>query len=496
MSGVYSTSHSSSSSSNGHGTKRRRNDEVEQEFKVKMRWLNESFRGWVRDNLAANPYATWQEGCQDYRNLAQMLVTKFHTHGYLAACGTGDMGQLGLGPDIPCVKRPKLIESLKDRQFGCIAAGGMHNLAIDASDCSVWSWGTGDNETLGRDKKIAPEGEPNLIRGLPPRAIAIQVTAGDSHSAVLGLHGEVYCWGSFLDDDGKVWWRRSSAEDSFGKPQREPVLVKEVSGTANHGGATLLASGANHIFCLQGHGNVFSWGLGAHCELGRMVCDLKDDDKVYRKQDILEQHLTPSEVCYDDGQPVRNARFVGAGAHHGFIISAMRSRVFACGMNQYGQLGIPVDKDKPALDNMHAVEALQGKGIATVCGGEHHSLAIGSDGSVYSFGRADSRELGVEIEGDLAKPGAFRAEPTKLRLDPPARIKSGVCGSHICAIISEENNLYTWGFGENMQLGYPTNNDEDQPTPKLVQISKSDPSPLKVAAFSAGGQHSLCLLEE
>ncbi|GBG25782.1 Regulator of chromosome condensation [Hondaea fermentalgiana] len=476
--------------------KRKRNDELEAEYGRQVACLNRTFRQWVHNNDQANPCANWEEGMLDYVSHAQLLKEKFCTQGTAYVFGTGDCGQLGLGQDEDdsmdktFLKRPAPIPKIQDMDLCCVSAGGMHNLAIDAADGSVVSWGCSDNETLGRKTTGDEENFPGIVRSLQNKIFAVQVSAGDAHSAVLGMNGEVYIWGCYLDKDGRKWFRRDSGESSFQTTQLEPLEVPEVSGADRHGGATQIASGANHTMVLCGDGTVFAWGLGEAGQLGRPVAPLKDEKHIYQKEKVYQDHLVPAKMLYSENSPVNNARYVGAGSHHSFILQAVRSRVFACGLNQYGQLALSDENKEVSM--LTRVEALDNKGICAIHGGEHHSMAIGRDGSVYTFGRADSCELGVPLDANhLDGAGSFSSKPCKVKFDPPARVVSGCCGSHMCAVVTDDHRLYTWGFGDMAQLG--NGSAKDQPTPKLVIKSKADPSPFKVSSITAGGQHSLCL---
>lgn len=433
----------------------------------------------------------------DYVSHAQTLKEKFCTTGTAFVMGTGDCGQLGLGQDedgsmdLTSVGRPRVIPSIEQNTLIAAAAGGMHNVVVDGTDGSVISWGCSDNDTLGRKTSGDEENFPGIVKSIQFKVFAVQVSAGDAHSACLSMNGEVFVWGCYLDKDGRKWFRRGTAEKSFQTTQPEPEKIPEVSDPTLHGGATQITSGANHTIVLCGDGTVFAWGLGEAGELGRRVAPLKDENHVYQKEKVLKDHLTPAQMVYEENNtPVSNARYIGSGSHHSFVIQAVRSRVFACGLNQYGQLAISEEKNPVEL--LTRVEVFDNKGIVAVHGGEHHSMAIARDGSVYTFGRADQSELGVSLEENkLDGAGAFSSKPFKLKFDPPAHVVSGCCGGHMSAVITDDNRLYTWGFGETSQLGHGT--DDDQSTPKMVVKSKRDPTPIKVSAITAGGQHTLCL---
>jgi len=380
------------------------------------------------------------------------------------------------------VLRPRKLDNLKNEVASGAAAGGMHNGVL--VDGALWTWGCGDNDCLGR------EGDENYAAPVESlrHTYIVQVSLGDCHTAALDLYGRVYVWGTYKDRDGKNFFPAQSVEGSFGRTQMEPFLVNGPS--SEHGCCKGICSGSSHTLALCGDGTVYSWGIGDSGQLGRDVCELKDDREVYRKQDIFHQHLTATVMQYDDGMPVDNARYIEAGNHHSFVIQAVRSRVFGCGLNQYSQLGI---SNKNVIDKLTHVDSL--KNILAVYGGEHSSLAITHSGQVLTFGRSDNNQLGVSNLKDEA--GAFTAIPQHVKIDK--RIVSGACGSFHCAVVAEDGSTYTWGFGESGQLGHGkergTDYPHDEKLPKLLMNHKTK-QPIIASLVAAGAQHTIILVKE
>lgn len=111
--------------------------------------------------------------------------------GLVLTFGQGDVGQLGLGPDIQERGRPALVKSLEDVVDVC--AGGMHTICLTKNG-TLFSFGCDDEGALGREATDENSFEPKEVSLPGP---VIQVTAGDSHSAALLDDGRVFAWGSF-----------------------------------------------------------------------------------------------------------------------------------------------------------------------------------------------------------------------------------------------------------------------------------------------------------
>ena len=179
----------------------------------------------------------------------------------------------------------------------------------------------------------------------------------------------------------------------------------------------------------------------------------------------------------DDRIPIAG---VYAGAYHSFALTEY-GNVYSFGLNNMGQLGIG------SLETQHTgvpqlVTALEGKGVSELVGGEHHSLALTSDGVVYSFGRGDNNQLGFGDGTDQQL--TPRAIPG---LDGIAVRKVSTLANSSFAI-SRSGDAYSWGFGEMGQLANGKGGDET--VPALVNV----PEGHAVLDAAAGAQHSVLVL--
>lgn len=148
-----------------------------------------------------------------------------------------------------------------------------------------------------------------------------------------------------------------------------------------------LAAGGNHALALDDKGHVFSWGSGGQYQLGRPVMER------YRLH-----ALAPSRIHMPRGHstPIKS---ISCGSFHGFGVSE-EGQVFAWGLNNYGQTGIPTGAgeggafiEKPTL-----LANLQDYRIQKVQGGSHHSIACTEDGKLLVWGRCEDFQAGVPLE--------------------------------------------------------------------------------------------------
>lgn len=86
------------------------------------------------------------------------------------------------------------------------------------------------------------------------------------------------------------------------------------------------------------------------------------------------------------------SRLFPAGFYASFFVTS-EDQVLACGLNNYGQLGVP--RSEPVYAPM-PVKPLCGKGVAGMGAGQHHTLAL-SGGTVLSFGSTPYGRLGRAV---------------------------------------------------------------------------------------------------
>lgn len=111
------------------------------------------------------------------------------------------------------------------------------------------------------------------------------------------------------------------------------------------------------------------------------------------------QALTPSQF----GLPKSRIKQIACGAYHSFAIDN-RENVYAWGLSNFGQTGIPAGagKDNATVTKPKIVEALENFTILDIQGGTHHSIACTEEGKTLVWGRCDDSQAGIPME-DLPK---------------------------------------------------------------------------------------------
>lgn len=303
----------------------------------------------------------------------------------------------------------------------------------------------------------------------------VKVACCDSVTMALSDEGQLYCWGTYRCAEGPLGFSRNKAV------QEVPAIFEPFAKYV----IADIAAGTDHCLALTKDGRVFVWGNGQQFQLGRR---------------IMERHLING--LRPEALNLKHIKLIGTGSYHSFAVSEDNT-LYVWGLNNFQQCGLAVEDDNEPAANVITkptiVAGLEGKGnIVAVQGGEHHSLVLMEDGSVYAFGRADSNQLGLPTElidknqtrEEGSEVSAFKRAvgiPTRIpSLDNVVQIATGT--NHSVATTSS-GKAYTWGFGECYALGNGSSDDEPIPTELTGQKLEGH----KVIRVSAGAQHSMVL---
>ncbi|CAG8577363.1 23981_t:CDS:2 [Dentiscutata erythropus] len=393
--------------------------------------------------------------------------------------GNNDVGQLGL-VDIEEASKPVRIPNLDKFKIVDISVGCLHTVAL-TRDGKVVTWGCNDHGALGRvttdeeDKELPPnvgrENVPDYAQGLDDVTI-VKVACGGSITLALSDDGQLYMAGTFKDKNGVLGF---SAKEK--KLLQQSTFIRYDSTTKFK--IADIATGTDHALLLTTEGFLYAWGSGDAHQLGRRV---------------LARHvrdgLNPEKIA------VKGIEKIFAGAYHSFAV-AENGPVYAWGMNNYGQCGIETRDEfirQPIkIDFFKDLPKVQ-----QIAAGEHHSLVLLDDGSIYSFGRADYGQLGIGDAIDKDDDDKIKRQKIGQKVVTPTKIKNlAPCtfiatGDHHSIAVSSigGDKVFTWGFGESYALG---GGEEDKKEPYLV-VGKNLTG-RSILAIGGGSQHTVILIQ-
>ena len=321
------------------------------------------------------------------------------------------------------------------------AAGANHSLAV-GSDGKLYAWGVNTNGELGNGT-VTSSTTPVVV-SMPAGVTATAVAAGDSHSVALGSNGSVYDWGY----NGFGQLGNNTTTDAH-----TPVKVTLPAGVT----PIAVAAGQFMTETLGSDGNVYAWGDGAMGELG----NAKTVDE-----------LTPIQVN------VSSVTAIAAGGYHSLVISA--GSIFAYGYGGLGQLG---DGVLTNASTRVKVDFPAGVNPTAVAAGLYHSLAIGSNGKLYSWGNNANGELGNGTETN-------EKDPVIVSMPAGVSATSIAAGADHSLAIGSDGNLYSWGYNGLNELG--NGSTSDSTTPVQVALTPVAKPPTAVASGSSA-DHSFAI---
>ena len=333
-----------------------------------------------------------------------------------------------------------------------IAAGGHHMLCVDAGG-RVHAWGKNNFGQLGvrvTENRVVP----TLVTGLLKTKTVVQVAAGYLHTACLTADGLVFVCGN--GEDGEL-----GVGDT--ESRMAPTLVRgELEGRE----MLQVAAGGFHTVCVTEDGSVFAFGDNS--ELGQLGVGDTEDRLV---PTLLRGELENKSVVQ-----------VAAGSKHTMFVTA-DGLVFACGCNDSGRLGVGGTESRlvPTL----VTGQLQSKTAVYVAAGDNHTLCITADGSLFAWGRNYCGQLGV---GDTAE----RHLPTLVTGLQGKQVAHVTAGAHHTICCTRDGSVFTWGEGNDGKLGLGEEAD-GMLVPTLVRGKLQNKPVVQVAA---GASHSMCATED
>jgi alpha-tubulin suppressor-like RCC1 family protein len=163
---------------------------------------------------------------------------------------------------------------------------------------------------------------------------------------------------------------------------------------------------------------------------------------------------------------------IAAGWYHSLVVRE-DGTVLASGDNSYGQIGVSTSTTKrPSFAAVNGLPAAR-----SVAAGSWHSLILGSDGTVWSFGRNNVGQLGN---------GNNLGQSTPVQVSGLSNIVSVAAGGDASyAIRGSDGAVFAWGANASGQLGNGSLNASNTP----VQVSILT----NVIAVEAGEGHCLAL---
>jgi len=326
-----------------------------------------------------------------------------------------------------------------------LAAADWHSVALKG-DGTVWAWGYNIHCELG-DGTNENSNTPVQVSGLSG---VVAISANFKHSLALKGDGTVWAWG-----------RGSYGElgDGTNKDHKSPVQVSNLSDVI------AISAGGGHSLALKSDGTVWAWGRNIYGQLG--------DGTNVKYRD------TPVQVLTSEGVGFSGVIAISGGYDYSLALKS-DGTVWAWGVNSFWQLGDGTNVGYRCTPvQVMTSEGVGLSGVTSISSGNHHALALKSDGTVWAWGRNAMGQLGDGMTTNGHSPVQVSGLSGIVAIT--------VNGAHSLALKSD-GTVWAWGQNQYGRLGDGTTTDRDMP----VQVSNLS----GVVAITAGQCHSMALKDD
>lgn len=379
-----------------------------------------------------------------------------------------------------------------------------------AAESTVWTWGRAKNYRLGRAFVGTDARVPEKVSGFEGVSVR-QAACGGGHTAVVLSDNRLFVFGysqygqlglgdrTDMCNATQVYLLHPKGKDENGSS--EPLAVAEVccgryhtiartcsglvftwgggkNGRLGHGDekiraqptcaeslmkfkAVAITAGYHNNLVLTRNGEVWSWGWGAHGQLG--LGDTKDRDVPTVIPELSQEGVV----------------FLSCGDRHSFAITK-DGRVFGWGSNEFGQLGCGKKRDTVLRPKL--IEGLSGLRVVAISSGDRHSAAVTNTGAVYTWGCGSDGQCGHSVFRDVVRPKLVEQLVGRFVVD----VK---CGHNFTMVMTSNHDVYTWGNNTYGQLGNNGNGKSDVPVKVIIN------STAKVSRVSCAHFHCIMWMD-
>lgn len=161
---------------------------------------------------------------------------------------------------------------------------------------------------------------------------------------------------------------------------------------------------------------------------------------------------------------------------------------YALGSNRNGQMGIDkTPNEVPESKEFTKITSLTG--VRDVAAGVYHSVALRSDGTVWTWGSNSEEQLGYLLPEDPARPGALPVSFKPKQVPDLKDIVEIRAGGFFTLARDSKNDVWVWGANKMGQLA--TGSTEPRRRAKPQRIAKL----AGATAIGAGREHAIALVK-
>lgn len=300
------------------------------------------------------------------------------------------------------------------------------------SDGTVWGFGNINDSNNPKEIQVPEE--------------IIDITAGQGHSLLLGKSGTVYSMGT--NTKGELGTGNVTTH-------KNPVAI-------DLNNIVKIQANMQTSFAIDSNGVMYAFGNGytktpTSIINNKNVIDasktyyLTDEGKVIKTVTNEEIKISSNGITEEQERIMQ----ISEGTNH-ILLLGESGKVYSLGNNLEGQLGDGSNISKE--DNITTVVKTKDgnilENVTEISAGDKYSIVVTKDGKVYTFGNNNNQKLG--ISNDTEADGITKIEYATLKEDVEETMRVSAGYMHT-AIYKNDGSVYTWGYGENGELGNSEN---------------------------------------
>mmetsp|Transcript_2233 Transcript_2233/g.6661 ORF Transcript_2233/g.6661 Transcript_2233/m.6661 type:complete len:398 (+) Transcript_2233:102-1295(+) len=208
-----------------------------------------------------------------------------------------------------------LAGDLKRAHISSVTCGTGHCIALSKFG-EAFSWGRNKHGQLGHGNMTDDTVDAPKRIGIPAKVKIVKASCGDNHTALLDSEGHVWSFGS------DQWGQAGHSEQPWTLDKHgngTPRIIEKLQKKLVHD----IACGGEHTVVVVKDGTAYTFGLGRWGQLGH-------HNYVHFYAIHVMQNL--------DGTGKLKAESAAAGTNHTTIMMGSK-QIYACGANEFGQLG-------------------------------------------------------------------------------------------------------------------------------------------------------------
>jgi len=332
--------------------------------------------------------------------------------------GRNNYGQLGDGTLINRTMPIELSQDINGMPFVAVkqvSAGEYHNIALK-HDGTVWAWGYNNRGQLG-DGTTANKDKPQQVLYLNNIE---KIVAGAYYNLALDVDGNLYAWG--LNSSGQLG-------DGTTTQKVTPVLI-----LTQNLFTSIFANNASSA-AIDIDNNLWVWGNNINGNLG------------------LNHILNRTVPTLNDS--INNVNHTAIGYSHTIVLT---NNISSCGSNNLGQLGLGFDLNKNIPTELLTFSDFE---INEIVGGQEFSMSLRADGTVWAWGRNNYSQLGLANTTSQFIPTLI---PNDNLLNPFDDIVKIATGLNFSLALRSDGSVWSWGYNNRGQLGLSNTATTNRPT--------------------------------